>query len=199
MCIRDRPPPTPRRRLRMRGGNRRWSPLSTRTSRFDDKVMSRRRTGDNVDDDGRRSLCPAEDFYNQTQSEYKHVLANILRSLFVARTPSNKPAVQAAAVMLRTPPPSTANHRRPSHAHFPYTARNFENALRHPPVSGQRADPAQPAVRTMSSYRRMDESLKLGFALSCHSNATRAPIANPPNSAQLGGSLYHAAKLHPGP
>ena len=38
-----------------------------------------------------------------------------------------KPAVQAAAVMLRTPP-STANHRRASHAHFPYMARNFENA-----------------------------------------------------------------------
>jgi len=36
-------------------------------------------------------------------------------------------------------------------------------------------------------------------ALCCHSNATRAPIANPPNSAQLGGSLYHAPKLHPGP
>jgi len=32
-----------------------------------------------------------------------------------------------------------------------------------------------------------------------HSNANRAPIANPPNSAQLGGSLYHAPKLHPGP
>ena len=47
-----------------------------------------------------------------------------------------KPAVQAAAVMLRTPP-STANHRRASHVHFPYTARNFENAPRHPPVSGQ--------------------------------------------------------------
>ena len=47
-----------------------------------------------------------------------------------------KPAVQAAAVMLRTPP-STANHRRASHAHFPYTARNFENAPRHPPVTGQ--------------------------------------------------------------
>jgi len=31
------------------------------------------------------------------------------------------------------------------------------------------------------------------------SNATGEPIANPPNSAQLGGSLYHAAKLHPGP
>jgi len=38
----------------------------------------------------------------------------------------------------------------------------------------------------------------IGFALCCHSNATRAPIANPPNSAQLGGSLYHAPTLHPG-
>jgi len=39
---------------------------------------------------------------------------------------------------------------------------------------------------------------KLGFALCCHSNATRAPTANLPNSAQLGGCLYHAPKLHPG-
>jgi len=75
----------------------------------------------------------------------------------------------------------------------------------HPPSpAGRRqaspsTDPAQPAVRTMSSYRGMDASLELGLALCCHSNATRAPIANPPNSAQLGGSLYHAAKLHPGP
>jgi len=30
-------------------------------------------------------------------------------------------------------------------------------------------------------------------------NAIRAPIANPPNSAQLVGSLYHAPKLHLGP
>jgi len=37
------------------------------------------------------------------------------------------------------------------------------------------------------------------FALCCHSNATRASTANPPNSAQLGSSLYHAPKLHPGP
>ena len=37
------------------------------------------------------------------------------------------------------------------------------------------------------------------FALCCHSNATRAPIANPPNSAQLGGIPYHSSKLHPGP
>ena len=42
-----------------------------------------------------------------------------------------KPAVQAAAVMLRTPDvESTVNHRRASHAHFSYTARNFENAPR---------------------------------------------------------------------
>ena len=34
--------------------------------------------------------------------------------------------------------------------------------------------------------------------LCCHSNATRAPIENPPNSAQLGGIPYHS-KLHPGP
>jgi len=51
----------------------------------------------------------------------------------------------------------------------------------------------------MSSYRGMDASLYLGFALCCHSNATCAPIANPPNSAQLGGIIYYARKLDPGP
>ena len=39
-----------------------------------------------------------------------------------------KPAVQAAAVMLRTPPPSTASHRPASHAHLRYTVCNVENA-----------------------------------------------------------------------
>ena len=37
------------------------------------------------------------------------------------------------------------------------------------------------------------------LALCCHSNATRAPIANLPNSAQLGGIPYYSPKLHPGP
>jgi len=32
-----------------------------------------------------------------------------------------------------------------------------------------------------------------------HSNETHAPIANPPNNAQLRGIPYHSAKLHPGP
>ena len=73
----------------------------------------------------------------------------------------------------------------------------FWGRPRRPPAT--HAEPAQPAVRTMPSYRWMDASLELRFALCCHSNATRAPIANPPNSAQLGGSLYHAPKLHPGP
>jgi len=35
-------------------------------------------------------------------------------------------------------------------------------------------------------------------ALCCHSNETRAPIANPPNSAQLEGTTISFPKLHPG-
>jgi len=94
-----------------------------------------------------------------------------------------KPAVQAAAVMLRTSP-STASHRQASHAHLRYMARNFENAL--------------VIRRSLISNTRTHIPRKPGFALFCHSNATHAPIANPPNSARLGGSLYHAPKLHPG-
>jgi len=110
-----------------------------------------------------------------------------------------KPAVQAAAVILRTPP-STARRRPASHAHCPYTAHSFENALvtRQSPASSAR----RPRPDGRSHYvviLRDGRKLVLGFALCCHSNATRAPIANPPNSAQLGGRLYHAPKLHPGP
>jgi len=35
----------------------------------------------------------------------------------------------------------------------------------------------------------------LAFVLRCHSNAIRAPIANPPNNAQLGGIPYHSVSL----
>ena len=38
----------------------------------------------------------------------------------------------------------------------------------------------------------------LAFPLCCHGNVTRAPIANSPNSAQLGSTPYHSPKLHPG-
>jgi len=85
-----------------------------------------------------------------------------------------KPAVQAAAVMLKTPP--VDGQSPASHAHFPYTACNFESASRHPPVTGQQRALTPPSVRTMSSYRGMDASLQLEFALCCHSNATRLQI-----------------------
>ena len=94
-----------------------------------------------------------------------------------------KPAVQATAVMLTTPPvdgQSPASEPRPLAI---YGVQCWER-LRHPPVTNQ---------------QRAHTPHKLGFTLCCHNNATRAPVANPPNSAQLGGSLYHAPKLHPGP
>ena len=36
-------------------------------------------------------------------------------------------------------------------------------------------------------------------AIRYHSNETRAPIANPPNNAQLEGTPHHSLNLHPGP
>ena len=71
-----------------------------------------------------------------------------------------KPAVQAAAVMLTTPP-----RRRPITGKPATSTSNIRRAiLRTPPSPASqrpaaRADPAQPAVRTMSSYRGMDASL----------------------------------------
>ena len=71
-----------------------------------------------------------------------------------------------------------------------------------PPVA--RRSPAGDARRPRPAGRshyvvisRDGRKLVTRVRLWCHSNATRAPIANPPNSAQLGGSLYHAPKLHP--
>jgi len=97
-----------------------------------------------------------------------------------------KAAVQSATVMLTTTPrrrPVTGQPATPTHLR--YMACNVENApVSHPPVTNQEC---------------AHTPRKLGFALCCHSNATGTPIANPPNSAQLGGSLYHAPKLHPGP
>ena len=98
--------------------------------------------------------------WNQAYSEYKHVLANILRSRYVAGTP-------------------------PLEARSPGRRSNVENA--------------SVTCRSLTNQQRARTPSKLGFALCCHSNAIGAPIANPPNIAQLGGSLYQAAKLHPGP
>jgi len=41
--------------------------------------------------------------------------------------------------------------------------------------------------------------LPIRAALCYHSNETRAPIPNPPSSAQLGCIPYHSPKLYPGP
>ena len=68
-----------------------------------------------------------------------------------------KPAVQTAAVMLRTPP---VGGRSPAAPAF-----RMQRAVlgRHPSPGGRRpaarADPAQPAVRTMSPYHGMNASL----------------------------------------
>ena len=68
-----------------------------------------------------------------------------------------KPAVQAAAVMLRTPPVD-----------------------RQSPASSTRIPRRAFALcRHIAGWTQ---------ACNCHSNATHAPIANPPNSAQLGAS-----------
>jgi len=42
---------------------------------------------------------------------------------------------------------------------------------------------------------RIAAGLCHAFPWCCHSNATSAPIANPPNSAQLGGIPYQSPKL----
>jgi len=64
------------------------------------------------------------------------ILANILRSLFVARTPSEEARSPGRRSNVENAPPSPASQR-----------------------PAARADPAQPAVRTMPSYRGMDARL----------------------------------------
>jgi len=106
-----------------------------------------------------------------------------------------KPAVQAAAVMLRTPP---INGQSPaSHAHFPYTARNFENA----PVTSQ-----SPASSAHTTPRRAFALCRhiAGWTQACNWGSHYVAIATQPDckSAQqctTRGLLYHAPKLHPGP
>ena len=43
------------------------------------------------------------------------------------------------------------------------------------------------------------KAISLRIRVCCHSNETRAPIANTPNNAQLEGTPYHFPKLHPSP
>jgi len=122
----------------------------------------------------------------------------MLHSLFVARMPPVEARIPDCRSNVENAP-----RRQPLAGGPTASACRMRRAfLGAPPIARRsvtHADPAQPAIRTMSSYRGMDASLELGFTLCCHSNATCDPIADPPNSAQLGVSLYHAPKLHPGP
>jgi len=64
----------------------------------------------------------------------------------------------------------------------------------------------QPAIERLQALAGISRSALNAFAVykaislytcvCCHSNETCAPIANPPNSAQLEGTSYHSPKLH---
>ena len=55
------------------------------------------------------------------------------------------------------------------------------------------------AITTITRHRASTSTRwYFAFALCC-SNETRAPIANPPSSAQLEGTPYHSSNLHPDP
>jgi len=108
-----------------------------------------------------------------------------------------KPAVQATAIMLRTPPfdgQSPASQPRP----LPIYAAQFwerpPSPASHPPAP--RAEPAERSHYVVISRDGRKHITRVHVMLP---NTTRAPIANPPNSAQLGGIPYHYPKLHPGP
>jgi len=72
------------------------------------------------------------------------------------------------------------------------------------PTKPFRSASAPPEVQPdLHHCTKVQPLLQLGIehfalALCCHSIATRAPIANLPNSAQLRGIPYHSPKLHPG-
>jgi len=67
----------------------------------------------------------------------------------------------------------------------------------------------QPAIERLQALAGISRSALNAFAVykaislytcvCCHSNETCAPIANPPNNAQLTRTPYHSSKLHPGP
>jgi len=85
-----------------------------------------------------------------------------------------KPAVQAAAVMLRTSPVTRQS----------------------PASSARRPRPAGRLHYVVISWGGRGQACNYG---SRYIAIARQPLANPPNSAQLRDSLYHAPKLHPGP
>ena len=64
---------------------------------------------------------------------------------YVARTP----AVEARSPGRRSNVENEPHRCQASHAHFPYTPRNFENTPRHLPVTGRQHVQTPPSVRTV--------------------------------------------------
>jgi len=71
------------------------------------------------------------------------------------------------------------------------TLQDFGRGCPTPRLFGSSIKPGIERVQALADILRS--------ALCCHGNQTRAPIANPPNSAQLEGTRYHSPNLHPGP
>ena len=137
---------------------------------------------------------------NQAQSEYKHVLANILRSLFVARTPSEEARSPGRHSNVENAPRRRSITGEPA---MP-TSHIRRAILRTPLITRQSAasSACRPRPAGRSHYlviSRDGRKLVTRVRVMLPYNTTRAPIVNPPYSAQLGGSLYHAPKLHRGP
>ena len=121
------------------------------------------------------------------------MLANILRSLLVARTPSEEARSPGRRSNVENAP-----RRRPITGEPATLSSHIPRAiLRTPPVTRQSAASSarrpRPAGRShYVAISRDGRKVVTRVRVMLHSNATRAPIANPPNSAQPGGSLYHA-------
>jgi len=85
---------------------------------------------------------------NQAQSEYKHVLANILRSLFVARAPP----VEARSLDCRSNVENAPRRRPvaggPAAPAFRMRRAVFGAPPRRPPVAGRRRAQTPPAGRS---------------------------------------------------
>ena len=103
---------------------------------------------------------------------YKHVLANVSRSRYNTPAVWMKWKAHAAGASILSPATEV--------------------------FAGMRSVRVRHACGVRWAWR-ITAGLCHAFQQCCHSNATRAPIASPPNSAQLGGIPYHTRKLHPGP
>jgi len=79
------------------------------------------------------------------------------------------------------------------------SSQNHSNTKKQPTIERVQAlvDTLHSALYTVALYKAI--SIYSTWHVCCNSNETHALIANPPTSAQLGGTLYHSPKSHLGP